>query len=260
MKLTFKDYGMFSKFFSRVFSRKPKDLDPNKIPRHIAIIMDGNGRWATKRGIPRVAGHRAGAEALKRIVRACGDIGVKHLTVYAFSTENWERPKNEVDSLMSLFSEVIDRELKELRERKIRIRFLGRLQYFPEELRLKMHSAMKETEANSEFNLNIMLNYGGRTEIVDAFVKILDQVKSGKLNVGGINEETIAQNLYTAGIPDPDMLIRTAYERRISNFLLWQIAYAELYFTKTLWPDFDKKKLTAAIIDYQERVRRFGRI
>jgi undecaprenyl diphosphate synthase len=247
---------MFSKLFPGLFPSNSRKLDPEKIPKHIAVIMDGNGRWATGRGLPRAAGHKAGIEALKKTVKTCVEIGVKYLTVYAFSTENWERPKNEVDFLMSLFKESIDREMETLQKAKVRIKFLGRTEDFPQELQKKMRSAEERTQSNANLDLNIMVNYGGRAEILDAVAKVVEGVKEGQ----PLSEELVAQNLYTAGIPDPDLLVRTAYERRISNFLLWQVAYSELYFTKTLWPDFGGKELFAAIKDYQARVRKFGRV
>ena len=223
------------------------------VPQHIAIIMDGNGRWAKKRGLPRAAGHKKGAETLKEIVKVCNEIGVKHLTVYAFSTENWARPKEEVKFLMNLFVEVINKEIEELHKNNVRVRFLGRLKEFSKPLQDKMKWAMELTEKNTLGNLNVMVNYGGRAEIVDAVWAMMDE---GRLT---IDEETISQHLYTAGIPDPDLLIRTANEMRISNFLLWQIAYAEIYVTDTLWPDFKKKQLLAAIEEYGKRERRFGK-
>ncbi len=246
--------------FARLFPKIEDHVDPKNIPAHIAVIMDGNGRWATRRGLPRIAGHRAGVEALKRTLRACADLGVKHLTVYAFSTENWERPKNEVDFLMALFSETIDRELAELKRNKISIRFLGRLSDLPQELQGKIAKAMGETRDGAQFNLNIMVNYGGRAEIADAVNKIRDGRRETGDEKAEIDEKDISNNLYTAGIPDPDLLIRTAYERRISNFMLWQIAYSELYFTRKLWPDFGREEIIKAIIDYQGRERRFGKI
>ena len=235
-------------------------LDPSKIPEHVAIIMDGNGRWATQKGLPRTAGHKEGVEALLRTVKACGDVGVRMLTVYAFSTENWERPRDEVDFLISFFASTIDRVTKDLVENEIRLRFFGRLDAFPEEVRGKMREAMDRTKDNAKFGLNVMVNYGGRAEIVDAVSKIVQQSEKGQIKSGEISEKVIENNLYTAGLPDPELLIRTAYERRISNFLLWQLAYTELYFTKTLWPDFDKTKLVDAIADFQKRNRKFGRI
>jgi len=223
----------------------------DNVPAHVAIIMDGNGRWAEKKRLPRFAGHRAGVQALKRTVAACEDLKIKHLTVYAFSTENWGRPRGEIDKLLSLFSETIDGELKQLERRGIRIRFLGRLSDFPKELQAKMESVSESTRGNSGLNLNIMVSYGGRAEIVEAAARA-----SGE----EISEGSISRNLYTAGIPDPDLLIRTANERRVSNFLLWQIAYSELYFSKLLWPDFDRAELVRALADYQKRERRFGKV
>jgi undecaprenyl diphosphate synthase len=223
------------------------------IPQHIAIIMDGNGRWAEQRGLPRVAGHREGAASLRAVLRACAELGVKYLTVYAFSTENWSRPQEEVDFLMNLFSQTIDREIDELIKNGVRLNFLGRLEKFSESLRKKMYEAMEKTKGNDRITLNVMVNYGGRAEIVDAFNQML---KEGRKEV---DEETLKQYLYTKDIPDPDLLIRTANEMRVSNFLLWQIAYSELYVTPVLWPDFRKEQLLAAIEDYQKRVRKFGK-
>jgi len=223
------------------------------IPQHIAIIMDGNGRWAEQRGLPRVAGHREGAASLRAVLRACAELGVKYLTVYAFSTENWSRPQEEVDFLMNLFSQTIDREIEELIKNGVRLNFLGRLEKFSESLRKKMYEAMEKTKGNDRITLNVMVNYGGRAEIVDAFNQML---KEGRKEV---DEETLKQYLYTKDIPDPDLLIRTANEMRVSNFLLWQIAYSELYVTPVLWPDFRKEQLLAAIEDYQKRVRKFGK-
>ena len=255
---------MLRDLFAKLFPKSQATLDPEKMPSHVAIIMDGNGRWATRRGLPRVAGHRAGAEALKRCVRACADLGIKNLTVYAFSTENWERPKDEVNFLMSLFSEMIDRELAGLKRNKVWIRFLGRLSRLPKELQDKIAMASDETREGAKFNLNIMVNYGGRAEIVDAVNSIVKEMRDLPAGRQGgrreIGEGDISKNLYTAGLPDPDLVIRTAWERRISNFMLWQIAYSELYFTKTLWPDFGMEALKAAVLDYQGRQRRFGRI
>lgn len=228
----------------------------NKIPRHIAIIMDGNGRWAKERGLPRAEGHRRGAESLREIVKACNELGVKHLTVYAFSTENWARPDTEVKFLMSLFMEAINSEVKKLHKNNVRIRFFGRLGKFSKGLQEKMKWAMELTEKNSTGNLNVMVNYGGRAEIVDAVNGILKG--QGSSSQGPVTEEEIQKHLYTRDIPDPDLLIRTANEMRISNFLLWQIAYSEIYVTKTYWPDFRKPQLIEAIEEYGKRERRFG--
>jgi len=225
-----------------------------QIPKHIAIIMDGNGRWARKRGLPRIEGHRRGATSLKEVVKACVEIGVKYLTVYAFSTENWKRPREEVSFLMNLLSSTIDREINELNKNKIKVRFLGRISMLPEKLRNKIRSAEDKTKSNSKLNLNIMLSYGGRAELTDAVKSIVkNHIKSDR-----IDEDVISRSLYTAGIPDPDLLIRTAGEMRVSNFMLWQIAYSEIWVTDILWPDFRKKHLVEAISDYSGRIRKFG--
>ncbi len=232
-------------------------MDKNKIPQHIAVIMDGNGRWAKKRGLPRVAGHRRGAESLREIVKACNELGVKYLTVYAFSTENWARPEKEVRYLMRLFLQAINEEVEKLHKNEVRIRFLGRLDKFSGKLQEKMRWAMDLTEKNKSGNLNVMVNYGGRAEIVDAVRELFD---TPDLNRGDITESAIGDHLYTRDIPDPDLLIRTASEMRVSNFLLWQIAYTEIYVTDTLWPDFRRKQLLSAIEEYGKRERRYGKI
>jgi undecaprenyl diphosphate synthase len=228
-------------------------MNPQNIPQHIAIIMDGNGRWAKERGLPRIAGHREGAESLRVILKACNEFGVKYLTVYAFSTENWQRPKDEVDFLMNLFAETIDRELDELMVNRVKINFLGRLSKFSPKLQKKMKESMEKTKGNDGSTLNVMVNYGGRAELVDAVQAIINEGR------GRVDEETISQHLYTKKIPDPDLLIRTASEMRVSNFLLWQIAYAEIYVTPVLWPDFRREQLEEAIEAYQKRVRKFGK-
>ena len=215
--------------------------------------MDGNGRWAKKKGLPRIAGHKVGADSLKEAVKTCAEVGVKHLTVYAFSTENWKRPADEVNFLMSLFSQTLDREIEELQKNNVRLRFLGRLQDFSPELQTKMRAAMDRLSKNTGLNLNVMVSYGGRAEIVDAVKKMMDEGRRT------IDETGFGQFLYTKDVPDPDLLIRTASEMRVSNFLLWQIAYAEIYVTEVLWPDFRKKELLAAIEDYGRRERRFGK-
>jgi undecaprenyl diphosphate synthase len=225
-----------------------------KIPAHIAIIMDGNGRWAKKRGLPRIEGHRRGAASLKEAVRSCIEFGVKYLTVYAFSTENWKRPKEEVGFLMDLLLLTIDREIDELHKNGIKLRFLGRIEMLPEKLRKKIMAAEEKTRNNGKLNLNIMLSYGGRAEIVDSIKSIVKSlVKSDR-----ISEGSVSRHLYTAGMPDPDLLIRTAGEMRVSNFMLWQIAYSEIWVTDVLWPDFRKKHLLEALNDYGGRIRKFG--
>jgi len=238
-----------------------KSQVPNKsqtgdleIPKHIAIIMDGNGRWAQKRKVPRIEGHRRGAISVREAVKSCIEIGVKYLTVYAFSTENWKRPKEEVGFLMDLLSSTIDREIDELNKNKIKVKFLGRISMLPEKLLNKIRSAENKTEGNSRLNLNIMLSYGSRAELTDAVKSIVkNNVKSDT-----INEDLISRSLYTAGMPDPDLLIRTAGEMRVSNFMLWQIAYSEIWVTDVLWPDFRKKHLLEAIENYSGRIRKFG--
>jgi len=215
--------------------------------------MDGNGRWAKARNLPRIAGHKVGADSLKEVVKACAEVGVKYLTVYAFSTENWQRPADEVDFLMGLFSRTLDGEVRDLAQNNVRLRFLGRLDRFSPELKEKMQKAMQDLSKNTGLNLQVMVNYGGRAEITDALAAIL------KENPKEITEDLISRNLYTKDIPDPDLLIRTASEMRISNFLLWQIAYAEIHVTPTLWPDFRRAELLAAIEDFGKRERKFGK-
>jgi undecaprenyl diphosphate synthase len=216
--------------------------------------MDGNGRWAKKRGLPRIAGHKRGGDSLKAVLKAAAELGVKYLSVYAFSTENWGRPKAEVDFLMGLFSQTIDRQMEELMENEVRLRFLGRLDKLSAPLQKKMQAAMEKTRENKLINLNVMVNYGGRAEIVDTLQSLID---SGEKT---IDEKAISSRLYTKDIPDPDLLIRTASEFRVSNFMLWQIAYAEIYVTATLWPDFRKEQLVEAIENYQKRERRYGKL
>jgi len=227
-----------------------------KIPTHIAIIMDGNGRWAAARGLTRVEGHRAGTENLRQIIRACVDFGVKYLTLYAFSTENWGRPKEEVNGLLTILESVIDRELKELNAEGVRIIHIGRLEAMPSKVRKKVCHSMEVTRSNDRLTLNIAWNYGGRDEIVYALQEI---IKAG-IPAESVNEDVITQHLFTHGSPDPDLIIRTSGEMRVSNFLIWQSAYAEWYFTPTLWPDFNKEELKKAIEEYGHRTRRFGKL
>jgi len=229
-----------------------------EIPRHIAIIMDGNGRWAKKRLMPRNMGHRAGMSSLKQVVQACDDIGVKVLTVYAFSTENWKRPADEVDYLMKLLVEFMHKELSELHEKGVRINMLGSPDTLPKDCRNEIESAIKLTRNNQGLIFNIALNYGSRREIIDAVISISKDLTAGNLNAKDVNEGLFSSYLYTRGLPDPDLLIRTAGEMRISNFLLWQIAYTEFWVSESLWPDFTREDLYHAIYDYQRRERRFG--
>ena len=228
----------------------------NKIPTHIAIIMDGNGRWAAARGLPRLAGHRAGTENLRRVIRACVEFGIQYLTIYAFSTENWGRPKDEVDGLMQIVEDVIDKELGELDKEGVQLRHIGRLEHVNPTLRDKVLSAVEQTKNNTRLKLNIAFNYGGRDEIVCAIRAMLDN----GVKPDDVTEQMISQYMFTAGIPDPDLIVRTSGEMRISNFLIWQSAYSEWYVTDSYWPDFDKEELRKALVDYNQRERRFGRL
>ena len=237
-------------------------IDKGKLPRHIAIIMDGNGRWANERGLIRYAGHKNGMAAVRLIVEQSRDLGIQHLTVFAFSTENWRRPKEETDLLMSLLDEYLDRETMNLHKQGIRLNFIGEWQDLPTALSAKIRECTAFTAENTEMVLNIAFNYGGRHEILNAVRILCAKAASGEISAheleAAINEEAFSALLDTAGQPDPDLLIRTSGERRLSNFLLWQTAYAEFYFTNVHWPDFGKEQLLAAIIDYQRRSRRFG--
>ncbi|HSV86027.1 MAG TPA: polyprenyl diphosphate synthase [Levilinea sp.] len=227
-----------------------------RVPRHVAMIMDGNGRWAAARGLPRLAGHRAGTENLRTIITASVEIGIKYLTIYAFSTENWGRPRDEVSGLMFILADVIDRELTELHEEGVQLRHIGRLERLEPGLRKKVVRAIELTQHNDRLVLSVAFNYGGRDEIIHA---IRDMVAAG-LKPEEISEEVVDRYLYTAGIPDPDLIIRTSGEMRLSNFLIWQAAYAEWYVTPTLWPDFGKEELLKAINDFALRDRRYGRL
>lgn len=234
------------------------EIDMERLPEHIAIIMDGNGRWAQKKGLPRVMGHKAGMEAIRETVRACSDLGIKILTVYAFSTENWRRPQDEVSYLMNLLVEYMKKEIGELHRNKVRIKVLGETDILPEQTRKEIKDAIKLTANNKGIQFNIALNYGGRTEILRACRRLVCEIKNGSLNEADLDEALFSQFLYTGGDPDPDLIIRTSGEKRISNFLLWQGAYSELVFVDQLWPDFNKEALYSAITEYQSRDRRFG--
>ncbi len=238
----------------------PADLDVQRLPKHVAVIMDGNGRWAKERGLPRSMGHRRGVDTLKELLRCCKDWGIQTLTAYAFSTENWSRPLEEVDFLMALFERVLRRELREMTQEGVRINFVGDLSPLPASLREEIRQAVEQTRNNQGIQFIVAKNYGGRGEILQACRAIADQVQQGLLQLDEINEAIFEQYLYTAGICDPDLLIRTSGEMRISNFLLWQMAYTELYVTETLWPEFDRIEFHRALHDYQRRHRRFGRI
>ncbi|EAX48632.1 undecaprenyl diphosphate synthase [Thermosinus carboxydivorans Nor1] len=233
-------------------------LDPNSIPAHIAIIMDGNGRWAQKRGLPRTLGHHAGAETLRNIVKTAAELGVKVLTAYAFSTENWKRPAEEVDVLMRLLSDYLDSEIDELDSNNVQIRFIGKTDELAPSLYHKVTQAQKRTSKNTGLILNLAVNYGGRAELTRAVQLIARKVAAGVIAPDNISEQTIQDHLYTADLPDPDLLIRPSGDLRLSNFLLWQSAYTEFWFTNTNWPDFTPDHLIQAIADYQRRDRRFG--
>jgi undecaprenyl diphosphate synthase len=229
---------------------------PEKIPTHIAIIMDGNGRWALSRSLPRLAGHRAGTENLRRIIEACIEFGIQYFTIYAFSTENWGRPEEEVQGLMQILEDVIDRELQELHEQGVKLRHIGRLDRLNPMLRSKVLHAIELTKNNNRLVLNVAFNYGGRDEIVHAIQRI---IRDG-IPAEEVTDELVSRYLYTAGVPDPDLIIRTSGELRGSNFLIWQGAYCEWYFTPTYWPDFDKEQLRLALEEFSHRERRYGRV
>ena len=251
---------MFSSIFaSKKNSSQGKIINGN-IPKHVAIIMDGNGRWATKRHLPRSAGHRAGVESLREIINTSIEIGVGYLTVYSLSSENWKRPESEIKFLMKLFLATIKNELRLLMEHGVRLRLIGDRKSLPPEVVEAYEEAEKKTSENTKLNFNIALNYGSRQEILDAFKILGEKIKSSELNIEDICIKDLSDNLYTKDIPDPDFLIRTSGEHRISNFLLWQISYSELYFTKILWPDFKQKHFLKAIEEYQKRNRRFGKL
>jgi undecaprenyl diphosphate synthase len=236
----------------------PADLDPNRIPRHVAVIMDGNGRWAKERGLPRAAGHRAGVESVRRTLRACEVAGVEAITLYSFSTENWKRPPEEVSALMELLLELVRSETETLRKRNIRLRVIGRRTGLPRDVAAALERAIERTSGCDGPTLCLALNYGSRSEIVDAVREIARRAADGLISADSIDEAMISESLYTSGLPDPDLLIRTSGEMRVSNFLLWQISYAELHVTDVLWPEFGADTFFDALRDYQGRDRRFG--
>jgi undecaprenyl diphosphate synthase len=234
-------------------------IDKNRLPRHVAIIMDGNGRWAKQRGKNRVFGHKQGAKSVKEVVKASGELGIEYLTLYAFSTENWSRPKLEVDALMALLVSSINSETKELMENNVRLLAIGNHDVLPKNVKNKLYGAIEETSRNTGLTLTLALSYSAKWEIIEATKKIASLVATNEINIEDINEEIIDKNLSTYKLPHPELMIRTSGELRISNFLLWQLAYAELYFTDKLWPEFGKEELFEAILDFQSRERRFGK-
>ncbi len=235
-------------------------LTPNQMPRNIAIIMDGNGRWAKQKGLPRVEGHREGGKTVEKIAQCCVDFGIESLTLYSFSIENWKRPKAEVNALMHLYTQYLIEIRTTLMKNDVKLVHLGRLAGLPAPVQKELTKTLEITDANTGMILALALNYGGRAEIIDATLKIAQEYKKGKLRLRDIDEQCVSRHLYTAGLAEPDLLIRTANEMRISNFLLWQISYSEFYVTKTLWPDFKKSSLEKAILAYAKRNRRFGTI
>ncbi len=237
-----------------------KLIDSDKLPRHIAIIMDGNGRWAKKRGLPRVAGHREGINSVREIVKVCGELGIEYLTLYTFSTENWRRPLKEISALMQLLITTLRKEIKELNKNNVKLMTIGNMEKLPSDTRDEFREGMEKTRHNSGLKLILALNYGGREEIIEAVKKIGKLIEQKKLNSGDISKAVIDKYLYTSDIPDPDFLIRTSGELRISNFLLWQLAYTEIYVTKVLWPAFRRKHLYKALEDFIKRERRFGKV
>ncbi|MBR8659460.1 MULTISPECIES: isoprenyl transferase [Brevibacillus] len=251
---------------ARKWSRKAQqanttELDlSGQIPHHVAVIMDGNGRWAKKRNLPRVAGHRAGMKTVKEVVKAADEIGVQYLTMYAFSTENWKRPRDEVDFLMRLPQEFLSTELEELVERNVRVRMVGSREQLPPYTIQALETAEQRTRNNTGLQLNFALNYGARKEIVEAVKDIAARLQAGEIDLEQLNEDVISRHLYTSEIPDPDLLIRTSGEIRLSNFMLWQLAYTELWFTEVLWPDFTREHFYQAIVEYQGRARRYGAV
>lgn len=249
---------MLSIFKSKKDLNKDILLDMNKIPQHIAIIMDGNGRWAKKRKLPRSVGHKAGVETIRKIVKESKRLGIKYLTLYAFSTENWKRPKEEVGALMQLLVAYLKKEVEELHKNGVKIKVLGDVSKFPEECEIELNKAMEKTKNNTDINLNLALNYGGRDEIVRAMSLIVEDLENNKIKKEDICEGLISNYIYTKGMPDPDLIIRPSGEQRLSNFLLWQCAYSEFWYSDIAWPDFKEEDLQKAILDYQNRDRRFG--
>jgi undecaprenyl diphosphate synthase len=245
---------------AQLITNRSTSINQAKLPNHVAVIMDGNGRWAKQRGLPRIEGHRRGANTLKEMLRYCKDLGVKTLTAYAFSTENWGRPTGEVNFLMGLFERLLQKELKEMEEEEVCINFIGDLTPLPPSLQQEMHRSMERTKNNQGVFFNVAINYGSRHEMINACKAIAEKVQQGQLSADSIDDQTISQHLYTAASPDPDLLIRTSGEMRLSNFMLWQLAYTEIYVTDTLWPDFNHEQFDRAIVAFQQRDRRFGKV
>ena len=243
---------------SREEAQLLEKLDLQRLPNHVAVIMDGNGRWAERRHLPRVAGHRAGVKRAREVIETCARLRIPCLTLYAFSLENWRRPQAEVDFLMRLLREYLKRELPTIHKNNIRLLVIGRSADLPDAVSRDIADASRQTARNTGMKLVVALNYGGRAELADAFNAMLDHVRANGLSAFHADEQTISEHLYTAGLPDPDLLIRTSGEMRVSNFLLWQIAYAEIYVTEALWPDFSRVKLLEALVDFQKRERRYG--
>lgn len=235
-------------------------LDPDLLPKHVAIIMDGNGRWAEARGLPRIAGHREGIKSVREVIRLCIELGIKALTIYAFSQENWNRPTTEIEALMGLLEHYLSTERNKLIEQGVRFRTIGRTESLPTSALQWVRAAEQETAHLDKLQLTVALSYGGRSEIVDAVRRVVREAQEGKIQPEDVDESVVHQHLYTHNLPDPDLLIRTSGETRISNFLLWQLAYTELYFTQTLWPDFRRRELLLALLEFQRRERRFGRV
>lgn len=244
---------------AKLLQTLPPDLDQMRLPHHVAVIMDGNGRWAKQKGFPRIIGHRQGVDTLKDLLRCCKDWGISALTAYAFSTENWGRPLEEVDFLMVLFERILRRELAEMCNEGVRITFVGDLEALPLSLQAEIQESMAATAQNHDIHFTVAINYGSRHEIIEVCRQIAESVQKGEIKLDRVDESLFNQHLYTAGESDPDLLIRTSGEMRLSNFLLWQIAYTEIYFTQTLWPDFNRTEFHQALLEYQKRDRRFGK-
>ncbi len=242
------------------FRKKTITPDTLKVPEHLAIIMDGNGRWAKKRDLPRMAGHRAGAESVRDIIRSCDTLGIKYLTLYAFSSENWNRPEKEVTMLMELLEKFLKDKLPEMLENNVRLRAIGRLDKLPDHVRVELDNAIEKTSKNTAITMTLALSYGGREEIVDATKSIAEAVKNGDLTTEQIDNQLFSSHLYTSDIPDPDLLIRTSGEVRLSNFLLWQLSYAEIVISQKNWPEFRHDELITALEEYSQRDRRFGKV